>query len=65
MPIDGMYGCVMTDAAVELIRRDERERIVRLIEACKFGTPDSPYVDEDIIRGLEWAIAAVREENAD
>ena len=32
MPIDGMYGCLMTDAAVELIRRDERERIIRLLE---------------------------------
>jgi len=27
-----MYGCLMTDAAVELIRRDERERIIRLLE---------------------------------
>ena len=32
MPIDEMYGCLMTDAAVELIRRDERERIIRLLE---------------------------------
>jgi hypothetical protein len=32
MSIDGMYGCLMTDAAVELIRRDERERIIRLLE---------------------------------
>jgi len=32
MPIDGMYGCLMTDAAVGLIRRDKRERIIRLLE---------------------------------
>ena len=32
MQIDGMYGCVVADAAVELIRRDERERIIRLLE---------------------------------
>ena len=32
MQIDGMYGCVIADAAVELIRRDERERIIRLLE---------------------------------
>jgi hypothetical protein len=42
------------------IRVEERERIVKALENCKLGTPDSPYIDEDIIRGLEWAIAIVR-----
>jgi len=32
MPIDGMYGRVMTDAAVELIRLDERKQVVKEIE---------------------------------
>ena len=38
----------------------ERERIVKALEAHKAGSPDLPYVDEDVVRGIDQAIAIVR-----
>jgi hypothetical protein len=58
MPIDGMYGCLMTDAAVELIRRDERERIIRLLE-------DDVQVSGNGTMLMDRIRSTVRGENAD
>jgi hypothetical protein len=58
MSIDGMYGCLMTDAAVELIRRDERERIIRLLE-------DDVQVSGNGTMLMDRIRSTVRGENAD
>ena len=58
MPIDGMYGCLMTDAAVESIRRDERERIIRLLE-------DDVQVSGNGTMLMDRIRSTVRGENAD
>jgi hypothetical protein len=58
MSIDGMYGCLMTDAAVELIRRDERERIIRLME-------DDVQVSGNGTMLMDRIRSTVRGENAD
>ena len=58
MPIDEMYGCLMTDAAVELIRRDERERIIRLLE-------DDVQVSGNGTMLMDRIRSTVRGENAD
>ena len=58
MPIDGMYGCLMTDAAVELIRRDERERIIRLLE-------DDVQVSGNGTMLMDRIRSTIRGENAD
>jgi len=65
MPIDGMYGCVMTDAAVGLIRRNERERIVKTLE--KERTILLPAVNEQEVwhLAIDHAIDIVRGTNAD
>ena len=42
------------------ILENERERIVKALEAHKAGSPDLPYVDEDVVRGIDQAIAIVR-----
>jgi hypothetical protein len=58
MSIDGMYGCLMTDAAVELVRRDERERIIRLLE-------DDVQVSGNGTMLMDRIRSTVRGENAD
>ena len=58
MQIDGMYGCVVADAAVELIRRDERERIIRLLE-------DDVQVSGNGTMLMDRIRSTVRGENAD
>jgi len=58
MQIDGMYGCVVADAAVELIRRDERERIVRLLE-------DDAQVNGNGAMMMDYLRSLIRGTNAD
>lgn len=66
MQIDGMYGCLMTDAAVELIRLDERKRVVKEIEklVCEMSVVPlrtATEADVAILLHTNKLIAALRD----